>query len=66
MSLPRTTVERNTPRMLAVCAGQVCLGHILTRDRGRTFEAYNQNDQLIGSFNSQSAAADALSKAAQR
>jgi len=61
MSLPRTI-----PRMLSVCAGQVCLGHILTHDRGKSFEAYDQSDQLIGSFNSQSAAADALAKAAQR
>jgi hypothetical protein len=52
--------------MLSVCAGQVCIGHILTRDRGKSFEAYDQSDRLIGSFNSQSAAADALSKAAQR
>ena len=64
MSLPRTTAERNTPRMLAVCAGQVCLGHILTRDRGKSFEAYDQNDQLIGTYGSQNAAADALTKAA--
>ena len=66
LSLPRATAERNTPRMLSVCAGQVCIGHILTRDRGKSFEAYDQSDRLIGSFNSQSAAADALSKAAQR
>ena len=66
MSLPRATAERNTPRMLAVCAGQVCIGHILTRDRGKSWQAYDQSDRLIGSFNSQGAAADALSKAAQQ
>jgi hypothetical protein len=66
MSLPRTTAERNTPRMLSVCAGQVCLGHILTRDRGKSWQAYDQSDRLIGSFDSQSAAADALAKAVQR
>ena len=66
MSLPRTTAQRNTPRMLLVCAGQVCIGHILTRDRGKSFEAYDQSDRLIGSFDSQSAAADALAKAVQR
>ena len=66
LSLPRATAERNTPRMLSVCAGQVCIGHILTRDRGKSFEAYDQSDRLIGSFDSQSAAADALAKAVQR
>jgi hypothetical protein len=52
--------------MLSVYAGQGCIGHILTRDRGKSWQAYDQSDQLIGSFNSQSAAADALAKAAQR
>jgi hypothetical protein len=66
MSLPRATAKRNTPWIPSVCAGHVCLGHILTRDRGKSFEAYDQSDRLIGSFNSQSAAADALAKAAQR
>jgi hypothetical protein len=57
MSLPRASAEHNTPRILSVCAGQVCIGHLLTRDRGKSFEAYDQSDRLIGSFNSQSAAA---------
>src|SRR5262249_31218223 len=60
MSLPRATTQSNAPRWLACYAGQLCLGHILTRDRSKSFEAYDQSDQLIGSFNSQSAAADAL------
>ena len=66
LSLPRAPAQRNTPaRMLSVCAGQICIGHILTRDRGKSLEVYAQSDQLIGSFNSRSAAADALSKAAR-
>jgi hypothetical protein len=66
MSLSRATAQSNAPRWLAVYAGQVCLGHLLTYDRGQSFEAFDINDKSLGSFGSQSAAADALSKAVQR
>jgi hypothetical protein len=53
----------DTP-MLAVYAGQTCIGHIYQRKAG--FEAFNTDDRSIGLFGSQREAADALSSGAHR
>ena len=57
MARNKTSAPIDRAPMLSVCTGQVCIGHILTRDRGKSFDAYDQSDRLIGSFNSQNAAA---------
>jgi hypothetical protein len=49
----------DTP-MLAVHAGQMCVGHIYQRSKAG-FEAFNTDDRSIGLFGSQREAADALS-----
>jgi hypothetical protein len=46
--------------MLAVYAGQTCIGHIYQRSKAG-FEAFNTDDRSIGLFGSQREAADALS-----
>jgi hypothetical protein len=49
------------PALVSVYDGQRVLGHILAR--GKTgFEAFDANDKSIGVFDSQRAAADALSE----
>jgi hypothetical protein len=54
----------DTP-MLAVYAGQTCIGHIYQRSKAG-FEAFNTDDRSIGLFGSQREAADALSSGAHR
>jgi hypothetical protein len=65
MARHKASTPIDTAPMLSVCAGQVCIGHILRR--GKTgFEAYDADDKLIGTFDSQSNAAAAISKAVRR
>ena len=65
MARNKTSAPIDRAPMLSVCTGQVCIGHILRR--GKTgFEAYDADDKLIGSFDSQNAAAAAISKAVRR
>jgi hypothetical protein len=54
----------DTP-MLAVYAGQRCVGHLYRR-RKAGFEAFNTDDRSIGLFGSQREAADALSSGPHR
>jgi hypothetical protein len=54
----------DTP-MLAVYAGQTCIGHLYRRSKAG-FEAFNTDDRSIGLFSSQREAADALSSGAHR
>ena len=54
----------DTP-MLAVYAGQTCIGHIYQRSKAG-FEAFNTDDRSIGLFGSQREAADALISGAHR
>jgi hypothetical protein len=54
----------STP-MLAVYAGQTCIGHLYRRSKAG-FEAFNTDDRSIGLFGSQREAADALSSGAHQ
>jgi hypothetical protein len=45
--------------MVSVYDGTACLGHVLYRPKVG-FEAYDHDDKLIGLFESQRAAADAI------
>jgi hypothetical protein len=51
--------------MLAVYAGQRCVGHLYRRSKAG-FEAFNTDDRSTGLFSSQREAADALSSGAHR
>ena len=51
----------NAPQFVSVYAGQTCIGHVLARSK-RGFEAFDTEDNSIGIFASQSAAADVLTK----
>ena len=50
--------------MLSVYDGQRCLGHIIVRGK-RGFEAFDADDNSLGVFESDSAAADAVTHAAR-
>jgi hypothetical protein len=54
----------DTP-MLAVYAGQTCIGHLYRRSKAG-FEAFNTDDRSIGLFGSQREATDALSSGPHR
>jgi hypothetical protein len=51
----------NTPAsgMVSVYSGTYCLGHILHKPKAG-FEAYDRDDKLVGLFESQREAADAI------
>ena len=51
----------NAPQFVSVYAGQTCIGHVLARSK-RGFEAFDTEDNSIGIFASQLAAADVLTK----
>jgi len=44
---------------VAIYAGQTCVGHVLSRGP-HGFEAFDADDQSVGLFETQSAAANAL------
>lgn len=47
---------------LSVFDGQTCLGHLVLRGKVGV-EAFNSNDESLGIFSNQKAAADAISEA---
>jgi hypothetical protein len=51
------------PQMLSVYDGRTCLGHIIARGK-RGFEAFDADDNSLGTFPTDQEAADAVTGAA--
>jgi hypothetical protein len=47
-----------TPTLVAVLAGQQCVGHVL--QRGHAFEAFDADDRSIGTYKSRDEAVAAI------
>jgi hypothetical protein len=57
--IPRASNKNNGSSWVSVYSGRDCIGHVLSRG-SQGFEALDANDQSLGLFDSQQAAAHAL------
>jgi len=56
-----TATPADEPSWLAVTNGQICIGHIICRGK-LGWQAFNIDDEAIGFYPTQAAAADALER----